>query len=266
MAGRNIKFGDREFAMGAAATGLSLTQMIIPVIGTFLTFSDYMRNAIRVASIMKQKVIYHFTHDSIFLGEDGPTHQPVEHLASLRAIPNLLVIRPSGTHEVKMAWMAALRYQGPTALILSRQNVRDIPETYVPYAQGLGKGAYFIRQPQDSTTPVDFTIVATGSEVPLAVDVAEALQKIGKSVRVVSMPSWMLFEQQDPAYKSTIFGPKSGKKVSIEAGSENGWHKYIGSEGIAVCVDGFGASAPAADLAKEYGFTIESILDRLLAS
>jgi len=261
MEGRNIKFGVREFAMGAMATGLRQTRMIQPVIGTFLTFSDYMRNAIRLASLMKEQVIYQFTHDSIFLGEDGPTHQPVEQIASLRSIPNLHVIRPSGTHEVKMAWIAALRYQGPTALILSRQNIWDIPETVLPFSEGMEKGAYVVHTGKDR---VDFTLVATGSELPLTIDVAVALEQIGKSVRVISMPCWELFEQQPKSYKESLFGPNSGVKVSIEAGSEQGWHKYIGSEGIAISVEGFGTSAPPCIIAKEYGFTVDAILARLL--
>jgi len=261
MKGRNIKFGVREFAMGAMATGMKQTRMIQPVIGTFLTFSDYMRNAIRLASLMKEQIIYQFTHDSVFLGEDGPTHQPVEHLAALRAIPNLHVIRPSGTHEVKMAWLAALRYQGPTALILSRQNIWDLPETVLPFEKGLGRGAYIIRPGKDA---IDFTIVATGSELPLAMDVASALEQIGKSVRVISMPSWELFEEQPESYKKSLFGSESGKKISIEAGSEQGWHKYIGSDGIAISVEGFGTSAPPCIIAKEYGFTVDAILDRVL--
>lgn len=262
--GRNIKFGVREFAMASMATGMAQTRMIRPFVGTFLTFSDYMRNAIRLASLMKEKVIYQFTHDSIFLGEDGPTHQPVEQIASLRAIPNLNLIRPSGTHEVKMAWLAALKADGPVALVLSRQNVRDIPETDVPYEDGLEKGAYIVKK---SMAPVcDYTIVSTGSELPLAIDVAESLERVGKSVTVVSMPSWYLFEKQSKAYKQSIFGPSSGRRVVIEAGSEMGWHKYIGENGIACVVEGFGASAPAQDLAKEYGFTVEAILDRLLSS
>lgn len=262
MGGRNIKFGDREFAMATMATGLAETGMILPVIGTFLTFSDYMKNAIRLAALMRQKVVYQFTHDSIFLGEDGPTHQPVEHLAGLRSIPHLHVIRPSGTHEVKMAWVAALSYQGPTALILSRQNVRDIPETILPYAVGLGRGAYIVRKEKGKAS---HTIVATGSELPLAMDVADALEKIGKSPRVVSMPCFALFEMQPESYKQSLFGIDAGKKVSIEAASEFGWHKYIGSDGLAISVDDFGASAPASVLAKEYGFTVEAILDRILS-
>lgn len=263
MGGRNIKFGDREFGMATIATGLAETHMILPFIGTFLTFSDYMRNAIRVAALMRAKVIYQFTHDSIFLGEDGPTHQPVEHLISLRAIPNLHVIRPSGTFEVKMAWIAALQYQGPTVLILSRQNVRDIPETQIPYAEGMGRGGYIVRKEKRAA---DFTLLATGSELPLAIDVAEALEQIGRSVRVISMPCWALFDQQSDSYREGLLGKSAGRKVSIEAGSEIGWHKYVGSDGITIAVETFGASAPASDLAREYGFTVESILDRLLSA
>jgi transketolase len=248
--------------MATMATGLRQTRFIFPFIGTFLTFSDYMRNAIRLASLMKEKVIYQFTHDSIFLGEDGPTHQPIEQLASLRAIHNLHVIRPSGTHEVKMAWVAALRYQGPTAIVLSRQNVADIPETCVPFDQGMGKGAYIVKK--ESKGKPQFTLIGTGSELPLAMGVAEELEKLGKPARVVSMPCWEIFEAQSDEYKASIFGGDIGKRVSIEAAGDLGWHKYIGRDGIAICMEGYGASAPASVLAKEYGFTVDSILERIL--
>lgn len=259
--GRNIKFGVREFGMAAMATGLAQTRMITPFVGTFLTFSDYMRNAIRLCSLMKEHVIYQFTHDSIFLGEDGPTHQPIEQLAALRAIPNLHLIRPADANEVKMAWVAALRYKGPTALILSRQNLPELSQTKVSYADGVGRGAYIIKK--ERTKP-DFTLVATGSEVSLAMDVAAELEKIGKSVRVISMPCWEIFEEQNPEYKESIFGGDIGKRVSIEAGVSQGWHKYIGSKGIAISMEGYGASAPYKVLANEFGFTVESILDRIL--
>jgi transketolase len=249
--------------MATAATGMAHTKMVLPVIGTFLTFSDYMKNGIRIAALSRAHVMYQFTHDSIFLGEDGPTHQPVEQLIGLRSIPHLLVLRPSGTHEVKMSWLAALRHDGPTALILSRQNIRDLSETVVPYSEGVGRGAYIIRSEK---RPADFTLIGTGSELPLAMDVADALEQLGKSVRVVSMPSWSLFDTQPQTYKSRLFGRDAGCKVSIEAGSEWGWHKYIGSDGIAIAVEDFGASAPASVLAKEYGFTVETILDRILSS
>lgn len=259
--GRNIKFGVREFGMGAMATGLWQTGFLIPYVGTFLTFSDYMRNAIRLAALAQVQVIYQFTHDSIFLGEDGPTHQAVEHYASLRAIPQLQVIRPADSHEVRMAWLAALRYKGPTAIILSRQNLPDFAETSIPYSEGMGRGAYIVKH--EKTKP-DFTLVATGSELSLALDVAKELEKLGKSVRVISMPCWQLFENQSPEYKDQLFEGDIGKRVSIEAGVDLGWHKYIGRNGIAICMESYGASAPAGVLAQEYGFTTEDILERIL--
>ncbi len=258
-AGRNIKYGVREFAMGAMASGLAQTQLITPFVGTFFVFSDYLRNAIRLAALMQTRVIYQFTHDSIFLGEDGPTHQAVEHLASLRALPNLHVIRPAGNNEVKAAWLAALNYQGPTAIVLSRQGVATYEGTQVPFAEGVGRGAYVVKQ---ESTP-DYTLIATGSELPLAFDTAAALEKHGKKVRVVSMPCWELFDKQDATYRESVLG-QAGKKVAIEAGSELGWHKYVGSDGVTITVDTFGASAPAGVLAEEYGFTPESILERIL--
>jgi len=259
--GRNIKFGVREFGMATIAVGLSQTGFFTPFIGTFLVFSDYMRNAIRLTALMRQQVIYQFTHDSIFVGEDGPTHQPVEQVATLRAIPDLQVIRPADHHEVRMAWLAALQYRGPTALVLSRQKLSEVPGTNVSYVEGVGRGAYIVKK--EKTHP-DFTLIATGSELSLALDVAKELEKLGKGVRVVSMPCWELFEQQDASYKSSVLGGDIGRRVSIEAGVENGWHKYIGSEGVAVCIESFGASAPAGALAKEFGFTVESVLERIL--
>lgn len=259
--GRNIKFGVREFGMAAMASGLRQTRMITPYVGTFLTFSDYMRNAIRLTALMQEKVIYQFTHDSVFLGEDGPTHQPIEQVATLRAIPNLQVIRPSGSHEVKMAWIAALTYNGPTAIALSRQNIAELPETQVPYSQGLGRGAYIVKK---ESGPAQYTLIATGSELPLAMEVAGELEKLGKPTRVISMPCTLIFERQSPEYKQSVLGGNIGKRVSIEAGSEVGWHKYIGLDGIPICMEGFGASAPASALAKEFGFTVEAILERIL--
>lgn len=259
--GRNIKYGVREFAMAAMASGLAQTQMMTPYVGTFLTFSDYMRNAIRLSALMKLQVVYVFTHDSIFLGEDGPTHQPVEHYAALRAMPGLHFIRPGDANEVKMAWLAALRYQGPTALSLTRQNLPQVTGTDVPYNQGVGLGAYIVHK--EKSKP-DFTLIATGSELSLAVEVAIELEKRQKSVRVVSMPCWELFEQQPTEYRQKILGGAIGKRVSIEAGVEQGWHKYIGMDGITISLDTYGASAPAKDLAEYFGFTPESILERIL--
>jgi transketolase len=261
-AGRNIKFGVREFAMATMATGLAETDMITPFIGTFVTFSDYMRNAVRLAALSRIHVIYHYTHDSIFLGEDGPTHQPIEHYAALRAIPRLQVIRPADNWEVKMAWVAALRYRGPTAFLLSRQALPELQATNVPYEQGMGKGAYIVKR--ESSQP-QFTLMATGSEVSLALDVAAALEKRGKAVRVISMPCWLLFEAQDDDYKKSIVGGNIGKRVSIEAGVSFGWSKWIGPEGISISMETFGESAPMGDLAEEFGFNVDAILDRLLS-
>lgn len=261
--GRNIKYGVREFSMAAIAAGLFRTSMILPFCGTFCTFSDYMRNAIRLAALSKYHVIYQLTHDSIFLGEDGPTHQPVEHYAALRAIPNLHVIRPADGHEVKMAWLAALNYKGPTALILSRQKLPDLPVTDKPYAEGMARGAYIVLK-EKANKPFA-TLFATGSELSLALDVASKLATLDKSIRVVSVPCVELFDKQDSTYQNTVVGGDLGIRVSIEAGIDMGWHKFIGREGIAVCMESFGASAPASALYELFGFTVDSIVDRILS-
>lgn len=259
--GRNIKFGVREFAMGTIANGLAYSQLFTPFVGTFLTFSDYMRNSIRLAALSKLRVIYQFTHDSIFLGEDGPTHQPIEHLAALRAIPNLHVIRPADANEVKMAWLAALTYKGPTALILSRQPLRELKGTKIAFKEGLERGAYIIKREKKKP---DYTLFATGSEVALALDVAEALEKRGRDVRVVSMPCFELFEKQSAEYKASVVEGDLGRRVSIEAASEMGWHKYIGREGLSIAMDTFGESAPASVLAEAFGFQVDQILERIM--
>ena len=261
--GRNIKFGIREFGMAAIGAGLFQTGMILPYMGTFLTFSDYMRNAIRLASLSKYHVIYQFTHDSVFLGEDGPTHQPVEHFATLRAIPNLHVIRPGDANEVRGAWLAALHYQGPTALLFTRQNLPTLSETAIPYAEGVARGAYILKE---SSGKPDLSLFATGSELSLALDVARGLEKRGKHVRVVSVPCWELFDQQDDAYRASLLKGDLGKRVSIEAGVSFGWSKFIGSEGTSIAIDEFGRSAPIGDIANTFGFTVDAILDRLLTS
>ena len=254
--GRNIKFGVREFGMAAMASGLYETGMIIPFIGTFLTFSDYMRNAIRLASLMKLRVVYHFTHDSIFLGEDGPTHQPVEQVATLRAIPNLHVFRPADHHELIAAWVSALTYNGPTAFALSRQNLPTLDKSSI---EGALKGGYMVKKEE---APHAFTLIATGSELSLALDTATVLEAQGKGTRVVSLPCWELFDEQDKTYRDEVLG--KAKRVSIEAGTTFGWAKYVGLEGMAIGIDQFGASAPDKDLAKAFGFTKEAIAERLL--
>lgn len=258
--GRNIKFGVREFGMATIANGLFLSQMIVPFIGTFLTFSDYMRNAIRLACLSKLHVIYQFTHDSIFLGEDGPTHQPIEHYCALRAIPHLYVFRPADANEVRMSWLAALKRVGPSVIILTRQSLPLLEGTKVSYQEGVGRGGYIVKKEKNKP---DFTLFATGSELSLALDVAEQLEVRGKDVRVVSMPCWELFDKQDPEYKSQVVEGDLGQRVSIEAGVDQGWHRYIGREGISICMEGFGLSAPAGMLKEEFGFNVDAILEQL---
>lgn len=258
--GRNIKYGVREFGMACLAIGLAQMNMIIPFIGTFLAFSDYMLSGIRMAAMMKLPVIYILTHDSIFIGQDGPTHQPIEQLAHLRSIPNMQVIRPADVYEVKMAWLAALRYKGPTAIILSRQDLFPCLGTNKSYEEGVSKGAYIIK----TSFHPDFTLIATGSEVSLALAVASSLESKGFYVRVLSMPSWQLFDKQSDEYKSSILGENSGLRISIEAASEIGWHKYV-LNGMTISLHNFGQSALAKDLAKVFGFTAENITKKILS-
>ena len=257
-AGRNIKFGVREFAMGAICNGLYLHGMWRPFCGTFLTFSDYMRNAIRLAAIMKLPVIYQFTHDSILLGEDGPTHQPVEHLASLRAMPGLTVIRPADANETRGAWLWALKHSGPTALILTRQGCPDIAQSGMAE---VARGAYIIKS--ESREGVDYCILATGSEVSLAKEVATILETKGHSVRVVSMPSFEIFDAQPADYRETVLGGNIRQYWSIEAQTSFGWHKYIGRDGHTISVDEFGVSAPASALKVKYGFSPEAVVEKM---
>jgi transketolase len=256
--GRNFKFGVREFGMATIASGLYETQAFVPYIGTFLTFSDYMRNAIRLMALMKGRVIYHFTHDSVFLGEDGPTHQPIEQLASLRAIPNLHVIRPADHHELVGGWLSALTYQGPTAFSLSRQNLPTLKETT---PEGVFKGGYVLKK---EIVPHVFTLIATGSEVSLALETAVLLEEKGKGTRVVSLPCFERFNEQSASYRNEVLG--KAKRVSIEAATTFGWAQYIGLDGIAIGIDSFGISAPDKEIAKVFGFTKEAIAERLLKS
>lgn len=261
--GRNIKYGIREFGMTTIASGLFQTHMFLPYVGTFFTFSDYLRNGLRLACLSKYHAIFQLTHDSVFLGEDGPTHQPVEHLAALRAVPNLHVMRPADAHEVKGAWLSALNYPYPTVIVLSRQNLPVLKETERPFAEGVGRGGYIIKKEKQKC---DYALFATGSEVALALDVANALEKQGKDVRVVSLPCWELFDLQDEDYKRSVVCGDLGKRVSIEAGVSFGWHRFIGEKGIAISIDEFGLSAPMSDIANELGFTVDAILNRLLST
>jgi transketolase len=260
--GANVAFGVREHAMGSTLSGMALHGGLLPYGSTFLIFSDYMRPAIRLAALMKLQVIYVFTHDSIAVGEDGPTHQPVEQLFSLRAIPGLTVIRPADANEVAEAWRIAVENKnGPTAIILTRQNVPVLNRGRFSPAMGLRKGAYVLSD--SSSNKPEVILIATGSEVHLALEVHEKLRSEGIETRVVSMPSWELFEQQPEKYRQEVLMPAVAKRVSIEAGVTLGWHRYVGREGAVIGIDHFGASAPGNVLLKEFGFTTENILQRV---
>lgn len=256
--GRNLHFGVREHAMGAALNGIALSKMLIPYGGTFLVFSDYLRPAERLSALMGLRVIYVFTHDSIGLGEDGPTHQPIEHLTCLRAMPNMTTIRPADANETVEAWKIAIENTtGPTALILSRQGLPVLDRnTYLP-ASEIKRGAYVLL---DSAEPLDIILIASGSEVHSALESALTLKEKGISVRVVNMASFELFEKQDRGYKDMVLPPVVRKRLAIEAGSSLSWHKYIGLDGRIIGIDRFGASAPQKVLFKEFGFTKENIL------
>ncbi len=269
--GRILHFGVREHAMGSTLTGMSLNGGLIPFGGTFLTFSDYMRPAIRLAALSEVQVIYVFTHDSIGLGEDGPTHQPIEHLAALRAIPHLFVIRPADSHEVREAWrIAILRRHGPTAFALTRQKVPLIDRNRYASAEGLRRGGYILAEAEaadgDSPrVPPQLILIATGSEVSLALDARETLQKEGTPTRVVSMPCWELFEEQTKDYRDEILPPSVNARLAVEAGVRQGWDRYVGLQGDVICLDRFGASAPGDVALRELGFTVENVLKRARA-
>lgn len=253
---RNISFGVREFPMSAIANGIALHGGLIPFDATFLSFADYSRPALRLGAIQKVRVIHEFTHDSFQLGEDGPTHQPVEHLMSLRVIPNFYVMRPADAFETEMMFRTALTLQAPSAICLSRQNLPILPLTREQVAQS-ARGAYTISGPEDAT----MTLMATGGEVSLAMEVAKRITD--RTVKVVSMPCWELFEVQDASYRHRVINPNCPQLVSIEAGSTLGWQKYTGARGLNIGLDHFGDSAPAKDLEKEYGFTPDQVTERI---
>ena len=253
--GRNLHFGVREHAMAAAVNGMALYGGVIPYGGTFLIFSDYSRPAIRIASLSHIPSIFVFTHDSIGLGEDGPTHQPVEHLAALRAIPNLTIIRPADANETAQAWKFAIENRhGPTVLALTRQAV----PTYVPQISNLRSGAYIFAT-FGKKTP-DIILMASGSEVSLVYDAAKVLHEKGHSVRVVSFPSWELFEKQDKAYRESVLPKKVTARVSVEAGVGQGWERYVGPGGRIISIERFGASAPYKVIFEKLGLTVENIV------
>ncbi len=252
-AGRNIHFGVREHAMGSLANGMALHGGIIPYTGTFLVFYDYMRPAVRLAALMGQRVIFIFTHDSIGLGEDGPTHQPVEHILGLRSVPNLITIRPADSTETAEAWKAALmRRNGPTALVLSRQDLPVLDRTVLAPSSGVHRGAYVLL---DTKKTPECILIGTGSELHIALEASQLLAEQGIAARVVSMPSWELFEAQKEDYRMKVLPPDITARVSIEAGTPIGWERYIGLEGKAIGMDRFGASAPQKVLYEKFGFT-----------
>lgn len=257
--GRNLHFGVREHAMGAILNGLALHGGIRPYGATFLVFADYMRPPIRLAAMMGLPVIYVFTHDSVGLGEDGPSHQPVEHLASLRAIPGLTVIRPADANETAVAWRVAIAHrQGPVVLALTRQNVPVIDRTRYAPAEGLVRGAYVLAEAAHGQPAI--ILIAAGSEVPLALGAQEQLAKQGVAARVVSMPSWELFDQQPQAYRDEVLPPSVTARLAIEAGVPQGWHKYVGPAGQVIALNRFGASAPFKVLFEHFGFTVENVV------
>ena len=262
--GRILHFGVREHAMGSALTGMSLNGGLIPFGGTFLTFSDYMRPAIRLACLSGVQVIYVFTHDSVGLGEDGPTHQSVEHLAALRAIPHLFVIRPADPAEVSEAWrIAILRRHAPTALALTRQKVAVINRQRFASAEGLRRGGYVLAEADTAggeVTAPKLILIATGSEVSLALDARETLQAEGTPTRVVSLPCWELFEEQSKDYRDEVLPPRITARLAIEAGVCQGWDRYVGPSGAMICLNRFGGSAPGEVALRELGFNIENVL------
>jgi transketolase len=262
-AGRNIHFGVREHAMGAILNGIAVHGGLIPFGATFLIFSDYMRPSIRLAALMKKQVIYVFTHDSIGLGEDGPTHQPIGHLAALRAIPHLIVIRPCDANEVAVAWRVALEIrEQPVALILTRQSVPTLAHTQSSSVEGVRRGAYIL---VESESEPDIILIASGSEIHLLIEVRQKLKEQFIDARVVSMPSWELFDAQSKEYRDSVLLPSVRTRLAVEVGVSQGWHRYVGDQGDVIGLDHFGASAPGSVLMHEFGFTVENILHRALA-
>ncbi len=256
----NMHFGVREHAMGAVAGGMALHGGLIPYTATFLIFSDYMRPPMRLAALMGQRVIYVFTHDSIALGEDGPTHQPVEQLLGLRSIPNMVVLRPADATETAMAWRAALeRVDGPTSLLLTRQGLPILDRSECAPAEGVLRGAYVLWE--GGPGPAGVVLIGTGSETHVALDAAKALAEKGVSARVVSMPSWELFDAQPQAYRDAVLPPSVAARVSVEAARTMGWERYVGPGGVSIGVDTFGASAPYQRIYREYGVTAERVAE-----
>lgn len=259
--GRNIHFGVREHAMGSIANGLAAYGGILPFTGTFFVFSDYMRPPIRLAAISQLHVLFIFTHDSIGVGEDGPTHQPIEQLMALRAVPNLTVLRPADANETLAAWKVALQRRNPTVFVFSRQNLPILDASKYPIADGVSRGAYVLADGGDHP---DIVLIATGSEVSLALRAAGELAVKKVRARVVSMPSWELFREQGQGYRDAVIPPGVKKRLAIEAGATLGWWRWVGDEGDVIGIDHFGASAPGDVLMEKFGFTVENVVGRAL--
>ena len=261
-AGRNLRFGVREHAMGSILNGLALHGGVLPYGGTFLVFSDYMRPPVRLAAMMELPVVYVWTHDSVWIGEDGPTHQPIEQLAALRAIPNLVVIRPADANETTGAWRVALeRRDGPTGLVLTRQKLPVLFETNRGQAETVARGAYILA---DSSGIPNVLLIASGSEVHMALEARDLLAQKGVAVRVVSMPSWELFDAQPASYRDSVLPPQVTARLAIEAGVTQGWTRYVGPAGDVIGLDRFGASAPHKVLMEKFGFSAEAVAERAL--
>lgn len=260
--GRNVHYGVREHAMAAMVNGMVVHGGVIPVCGTFLIFSDYMKPSIRLAALMGLPAIYLFSHDSIGLGEDGPTHQPVEQLATLRAVPNLVTLRPADANETSGAWRQALeRKTGPTAIVLTRQKLPIFQETVKNSDENVRRGAYILKK-ESHKSRCDLILIATGSEVELAMKAQEALENNKIKTRVVSMPSWELFQKQAKSYQDKILPRTVTKRLVIEAGARNGWDTYAGWEGDVICLDRFGASAPGKVVMEKLGFSVKNVVQR----
>ncbi len=260
--GHNIHFGVREHAMGSIASGMALHGGIIPYTATFLIFSDFMRPPIRLAALMKLRVIYIFTHDSVGLGEDGPTHQPIEQIMGLRTVPNLMVLRPADATETVEAWKIALQCcHGPTALLLSRQNLPVLDREALAPASGVQRGGYVL---WEAAVPPDVILIGTGSEVHIALEAGKILQQKGVAARVVSLPSWELFDAQPAEYRNDVLPPGVLSRISIEAGVPLGWERYIGLGGVAIGLPRFGASAPGQVVYEQLGLTAQRMTNEAL--
>jgi transketolase len=262
--GRNVHFGVREHAMAGIANGMAYHGGIRPFVATFFCFSDYMRPSVRLSAIAELPVIFVWTHDSVGLGEDGPTHQPVEHLMSLRAMPNFTVIRPADPNEAAEAWRVAMQHRdGPVGLVLSRQKLPVIDPAKYAGPSGLGRGAYVLAEGSGGSPRL--ILIATGSEVSLALEAREKLERDGIPTRVVSMPSWELFAKQDPAYRDRVLPADVSARLSIEAGSNLGWERWVGDRGDSIGLERFGASAPGEVVLKELGFDVENVVAKAKA-